>query len=76
MYLSGTKAPFRIVSSLLVARIPRVSQVCLISYPSVSLGMNAWTTIGCSGSEVSIARRPRRVQTGERLPNILWPVKR
>ena len=36
--------------------------------------MNAWTIFGFSGSVVSMAWIPRRVQTGLSEPNILWPV--
>src|SRR5215468_6500421 len=54
MYLSGTKAPSRIVSSQAVARIPSVSHVCLISTLGVPLGKKACTILGAPGSDVSM----------------------
>ena len=38
--------------------------------------MNACTIFGCAGSLVPIPCKPRYVQTGDRLPNILRPVNR
>ena len=71
MYRSGTKAPWRTVSWLAVARIPRTSQVSLIEYPSVALGMKACTILGFAGSLESIPCIPRYVQTGVKLPKDL-----
>ena len=75
MYWSGTNTPFNKVSSLLVARIPSTSsQVFTISYPSDSLGINAWIIFGFFGSLSSKAWIPKKSHTGERLPNDFLPV--
>src|SRR5215831_12702134 len=51
MYLSGTNAPSRIVSSERVACMPRTSQVGRMRKPSLSRGRNACTIFGFACSE-------------------------
>ena len=71
---SGQNASSSTVSWLCVARMPSVSHVSTICSPGVSRGRNPCTIWGLSGSELSMAWKPPYVQTGVRLPKILWPL--
>ena len=50
--------------------VPRL----LDAIPLGVAGRNAWTICGAAGLLVSMAWRPRNVQTGDSEPKILWPV--
>ena len=75
-FSSGRKAPSRTVSWLSVARMPCASHVSTTVTPGVSRATNPWTIMGCDGSLVSMAWRPRRSHTGPSEPNSLRPWSR
>ncbi len=54
--------------------MPITSHVSSMRYPFVSRGMNACTTFGLDGSDVSNPWMPSCVQTGVRLPKAFFPV--